>query len=1094
MNLPALSIARPVTTTLLTLGLALAGAVAYFLLPVASLPNVDLPTVVVEVEAPGASPEVMATSIAGPLERYLGKIADVEEMTSSSYRGYTRIALQFGLHRNIDGAARDVQAAINAARADLPSSLRSNPTYHKVNPADSPVLVLALTSTTRAIAQIYDAADTVLQQRLSQIQGIGKVTIGGSSRPAVRAELNPHALFRYGIGLEDVRAALSSANAHAPKGLIEDERRRWQLYTNDQATKADQYRSLIIAARNGDAVRLSDVAEVVDSVENIRTQGFANGRPAVLLVLYRQSGANVVDTVGRVYELLPRLRASIPSDIDVTVVSDRTITIRASLHEMERTFALSVAFVLLVVFVFLRSARSALIPTVALLVSLLSTFAAMYLLGYSLNNVSLMALAVAAGLVVDDAIVVVENIARHVDAGVSRFEAARRGAREVAATVLAMSLSLLALLIPILLMGGIVGRYFREFAVTLLVATVASLVISLTATPMMCARLLVQSTRARQNQLMRWNEHSFSAVLGAYSRSLQWSLGHGPLILAVLGVVFGLNFYLFSNAPKGFFPRQDTGRLTGWIAPDQSISFQLMRRKLERIISILNDDPAVESAAGYTWGYVFVMLKPAAERDKSADEISARLDEKLAQVPGTTLHLQVAQDLMGGNIESNAEYQFAVLGDDLEQVEMWTPKVVEALKAESAFTDVTLDEEPNGLERNITVDRATAARLGVRVDQIDNALYDAFGQRQVSIIHGAFNQYPVIMELAPEYWQSPEALNDLYVSTVAGGVSGTGATNAVVGTVSGKPRGKVATIAPIAGDSARNLAANQIGNTGRNRASTGSAVSTSVEKMIPLASIAQFKSQRTSLGVHHAGPFVANTISFNLAPGQSLSHASEAIIRVMTELRVPATLHGKFQGTARLFEETLAKEPILVLAAIVSTYIVLGILYESLIHPVTILSTLPSAGLGTVLALKALNTEFSVMALIGVILLIGIVAKNAIMMIDVAIDGERRRGLTPDDAVYHACLLRFRPIMMTTMAALFGALPLALGLGEGVELRRPLGIAIVGGLIVSQMLTLYTTPVIYLYLDRFRSSAKVTTPTEHASVAVRERELTKTDA
>ncbi|HEV2549738.1 MAG TPA: efflux RND transporter permease subunit [Stellaceae bacterium] len=1095
MNLSALAIARPVTTTLLTLGLALAGAVAYFLLPVAPLPNVDLPTVVVEVEVPGASPEIMATSVAAPLERHLGKIADVEEMTSSSYRGYTRIALQFGLRRNIDGAARDVQAAINAARADLPSSLRSNPTYHKVNPADSPVLVLALTSPTRAVAQLYDAANTVLQQKFSQIHGIGQVTIGGSSRPAVRVELNPHALFRYGIGLEDVRAALSSANAHAPKGIIEDEHRRWQLYTNDQAAKADQYRSLIIAYRDGEAVRLSDVAEVIDSVENVRTQGVANGRPAVLLVLYRQPGANVVDTVERVYEVLPRLRASIASDIDVTVVSDRTITIRASLHEMERTLALFIGFVIFVALVFLRSVRSALIPTLTLLVSLLSTFGAMYLLGYSLNNVSLMALAVAAGLVVDDTIVVLENIARHVEAGVPRFEAALRGAQEVGATVLSMSLSVLALLIPILLMGGIVGRYFREFAVTLAVATIASLVISLTTTPMMCARVLDQTRVAGQNRLVRWSEHSFAVVLSGYSRSLEWSLCHGPLVLAILGVVFGLNFYLFSHAPKGFFPRQDTGRLTGWIEPDQSISFQLMRQKLTRIISVLNDDPAVESAAGYTWGYVFVMLKPASERDVSADEVIARLDEKLARLPGTTLHLQVAQDLIGGNIESNAQYQFAVLGDDLEQVHTWTPKIVEALKVESAITDVNPDQEQNGLERNITIDRATAARLGLSVSQIDNTLYDAFGQRQVSTIYGAFNQYAVVMEVAPQYWQNPEALTDLYVSTAGGPVSGTRATNAVVGTVGGTTAGKSSTTtARIAGDTERNLATNQIGNTGRNRASTGSAVSTSVEKMVPLAALAHFDSQKTSFGVYHEGPFVASTISFNLAPGQSLSDASEAISRVMTELRVPGSLHGKFQGTARLFEETLAREPILVLTAIVSVYIVLGILYESLIHPLTILSTLPSAGLGTVLALKALDTEFSVMALIGVILLIGIVAKNAIMMVDVAIDAERRRGLEPGEAIYHACVLRFRPIMMTTMAALFGALPLALGLGEGIELRHPLGISIVGGLIISQILTLYTTPVIYLYLNRFRSRAKGTAYTDHFSAVVREKQLEKTDA
>jgi multidrug efflux pump len=1088
MNLSALFIARPVTTTLLTVGVALAGAVGYLLLPVAPLPNVDLPTIVVEVEAPGASPEVMATSVAAPLERHLGKIADVEEMTSSSYRGYTRIALQFGLGRNIDGAARDVQAAINAAGADLPSSLRSNPTYHKVNPADSPVLVLALTSQTRAVAQLYDAANTVLQQKLAQIGGIGQVTIGGSSRPAVRVELNPHALSRYGIGLEDVRAALSSANAHAPKGVIEDEHHRWQLYTNDQAARADQYRSLIVGYRHDEAVRLSDVAEVVDSVENLRTQGIANGRPAVLLVLYRQPSANVVDTVERVYEILPRLRASIPSDVDVTVVTDRTITARASLREMERTLALSIVLVILVVFLFLRNARSALIPTVTLLVSLLSTFGAMYLLGYSLNNVSLMALAVAAGLVVDDTIVVLENITRHVEAGVPRVEAALRGAREVGFTVLSMSLSVLALLIPILLMGGIVGRYFREFAVTLSVATIASLVISLTTTPMMCARL-----PSEQNRLIHWSERTFAVLLGWYSRSLAWGLAQGPLVMASFILALALNVYLYYDVPKGFFPPQDTGRLTGWIQPDQSISFQLMRQKLARIIAILNDDPAVESAAGYTWGYVFVMLKPLSERQVSADEVIARIEEKLKQVPGAILHLQVAQDLIGGNIESNAQYQYTLLSDDLEQLHAWTLKITEALKAESAVTDVNSDQQQNGLESNITIDRATAARLGLTVSQIDNALYDAFGQRQVSTIYGHLNQYHVIMEVAPQYWQNPEALTDLYVSTAGGPVSGTHGTNAVTGTISGKPGAKsLSTAAQIASDPARNLASHQIGNTGRNRASTAAAVSTSAEKMVPFAAFAHFEAQETLLGVHHDGPFVASTISFNLAPGQSLSDASEAINREMAELRMPGNLHGRFQGTGRLFEETLANEPILVLTAIVSVYIVLGILYESLLHPITILSTLPSAGLGTLLALTALNTEFSVMALIGVILLIGIVAKNAIMMVDVAIDAERHRGFETRDAIYQACLLRFRPIMMTTMAALLGAMPLALGLGEGIELRHPLGISIVGGLIVSQMMTLYTTPVIYLYLDRFRSRAKVVAHTDHSAAAVRKKELEKT--
>jgi multidrug efflux pump len=1079
MNLSEPFIKRPVATTLLTLGVALAGALAFFLLPVAPLPQVDFPTIMVQAQLPGASPETMATSVATPLERHLGQIADVTEMTSSSSVGQTRIVLQFGLDRDIDGAARDVQAAINAARVDLPTSLRSNPTYRKVNPADSPVLILALTSATLSQGQLYDSAATVLQQSLSQIDGIGQVTIGGSSLPAVRVEINPHALFKYGIGLEDVRAALASANAHSPKGAIEDDRRRWQLYTNDQATTASEYRSLVIAYRNGAAVRLSDIAEVEDSVEDLRNQGVANGRPSVLLILYRQPGANIIDTVDRVFELLPQLKASIPADIDITPVSDRTTTIRASLHDVERTLAISIVLVTGVVFLFLRDSRSTLIPSIAVVVSLVGTFGAMYLLGYSLDNLSLMALTVATGFVVDDAIVVLENVMRHIEAGVPRFQAALKGAREVGFTVLSMSTSLVAVFIPILLMGGIVGRYFREFAMTLSVAIAVSLVISLTTTPMMCAYLVRNPQAGQHGRLYRWSEGLFNAVLGGYDRSLRWALRHARLMMLILLGVLCLNVYLFAVVPKGFFPQQDTGHLIGGIQADQSISFQSMKRKLAQFIAIIRKDSSVESVVGFTGGrqtnsgFVFVTLKPLSERKLSADQIIGRLRRELAQVAGATLFLQSTQDIRVGGRQSNAQYQYTLQGDDLAELYAWVPKITEALQHEPVLTDVNSDQQQNGLETDLTIDRETAARLGITASQIDNTLYDAFGQRQVSTIYNPLNQYHVIMEVAPQYWQSPETLKEIYVSTAGGSVSGTHATNAVAGTTAAKnaksgATSAAATAAQIAADTARNLATNGIANSGRGSASTGAAVSTSAETMVPLAAFSHYGPGKTPLAVNHHGPFVASTISFNLAPGKSLSDATAAVNEAMNRIGVPASIHGSFQGTARVFEQSLANEPILILAAIVAVYIVLGILYESYVHPLTILSTLPSAGLGALLALKALNTEFSIMALIGVILLIGIVKKNAIMMIDFALDAERSHGLSSRDAIYQACLLRFRPIMMTTMAALLGALPLALGTGDGAEMRQPLGISIVGGLIVSQMLTLYTTPVIYLYLDRFR--------------------------
>jgi len=1079
MNLSAPFIKRPVATTLLTLGVALAGAVAFFLLPVSPLPQVDFPTISVQAQLPGASPETVATSVATPLERHLGQIADVTEITSSSSVGQTRITLQFGLDRNIDGAARDVQAAINAARADLPASLRSNPTYRKVNPADAPVLILALTSDTLSQGQLYDSAATVLQQKLSQVQGIGQVTVGGSSLPAVRVELNPHALFKYGIGLEDVRAALAAANANAPKGDIEFGGKRYQLYTNDQAREADQYRSLVVAYRNGSAVRLSDLAEVTNSVEDLRNQGLANGKPSVLLILYRQPGANIIDTVDRVTALLPQLEASIPRDIDVTVAADRTTDIRASLRDVERTLVISVALVIMVVFLFLRDARSALIPSVAVPVSLIGTFGVMYLLGYSLDALSLMALTIATGFVVDDAIVVLENIIRHIEAGMPRMQAALQGAREVGFTVLSMSLSLVAVFIPILLMGGIVGRLFREFAITLSIAIVISLVVSLTTTPMMCAYLFRRRPEREPGRLSRAVEGAFDAVLGFYDRTLTWALAHARVMMLILLATLCLNVYLFYIVPKGFFPQQDTGRLVGGIQADQSISFQSMRQKLTQFITILRKDPAVENVVGFIGGgqtnsgFVFISLKPLSERKLPADQIITRLRGELSQVAGATLFLQSTQDIRVGGRQTNAQYQYTLQSDDLGELYAWAPKITEALQHVPELTDVNSDQQQNGLETYLVIDRASAARLGLTASQIDNTLYDAFGQRQVSTIYNALNQYHVVMEVAPQYWQSPDMLNELYVSTAGGAVGGTQGTNAVIGTTSktksaGQSTAAPSTAAQIAGDTARNLSSNQIANTGRGSASTGAAVSTHAETMVPLAAFSHYEPGNAPLAVNHQSLFVASTISFNLAPGKSLSDAVSAVNAAMNSIGVPASIQGTFQGTARVFQESLANEPILILAALAAVYIVLGVLYESYIHPITILSTLPSAGLGAVLALLACDTEFSIMAMIGVILLIGIVKKNAIMMIDFALDAERSQHLSSRQAIYQACLLRFRPIMMTTMTALLGALPLALGTGNGAEVRQPLGISIIGGLIVSQMLTLYTTPVIYLYLDRLR--------------------------
>ena len=1012
MSISAPFIERPVATTLLTLGIALAGAIAFRLLPVSPLPQVDFPTISVQAGLPGASPETMAATVATPLERALGRIADVTEITSSSSLGSTRITLQFDLNRDIDGAARDVQAAINAARSLLPTGLPSNPTYRKVNPADAPIMILSLTSGTMNRGQMYDAASTILAQKLSQVQGIGQVSVGGSSLPAVRVELNPATLNKYGIGMEVVRAAIVATNVNRPKGSVEDGERHWQILANDQAKKAADYLPLIVAYRKGAAVRLADVGDVVDSVQDLRNDGSADGKPAVLLILYRQPNANIIDTVDRVRAVLPELAASIPSAIDLAVVLDRTPTIRASLRDTERSLMVSIALVILVVFLFLRNWRATLIPSVAVPVSLVGTFGVMYLCGYSLDNLSLMALTIATGFVVDDAIVVLENISRRIEEGVPPMQAALQGSREVGFTVLSMSLSLIAVFIPILLMGGIIGRLFREFAVVLSVAILISLVVSLTTTPMMCARLLRQEGARAHGRVYRASERAFAALLGWYETSLAWALRHGFLMLVLLAATICLNVYLYIIVPKGFFPQQDTGRLVGNIQADQSISFQAMRQKVADFVGIVRQDPDVADVVAFTGGgqrnrgFMFVVLKPLGPRKLTADQVIARLRVKLAREPGAALFLVPVQDIRVGGRQANAQYQFTLQADDLDELRVWEPRVRRALGDLPQLVDVNTDQEDKGLQTSLVIDRDTAGQLGVTPQMIDAALNDAFGQRQVSIIYNPLNQYRVVMEAAPEFWQSPETLNNVYVSAPGGA-------------------------------------------------------------QVPLSAFSRYGPTNTPLAVNHQAQFAASTISFNLPPGVSLSDATRAVQDALDRIGLPTSVHGSFQGTARAFQATIDSQPVLILTALLAVYIVLGMLYESFVHPITIISTLPSAGVGALLALLAFRTEFSIIALIGVILLIGIVKKNAIMMIDFALDAERSQGLPPEKAIFQACLLRFRPIMMTTMAALFGAMPLALGLGEGAELRRPLGIAIVGGLVFSQMLTLYTTPVVYIYLDRF---------------------------
>ncbi len=1089
MNISAPFIARPIATTLLTLAILFAGVLGFFQLPVASLPEVDFPTISVQAQLPGADPETVATSLAGPLERHLGQIADLTEMTSQSQVGQTRINLQFGLDRNIDGAARDVEAAINAARADLPTNLLSNPVYRKVNPADAPVLIVSLTSGTLTRGQIYDAASTVLQQQLSQLSGVGQVIISGAALPAVRVELDPYALFKYGIGLEDVRAALASANADTPKGVLDLGRQRLQIYTNDQASHAADYRPLVIAYRNGHAVHLTDIAMVSDSVQDLRNLGLANGKPAVLVIVFKQPGANVIQTVDAVKAAIPKLRAALPQGIDITFASDSTLSIRGSLRDTETTLVIAVVLVTAVVWLFLRDLRATLIPMVSVPVSVIGTFGVMYLAGFSLDNLSLMALTISTGFVVDDAIVVLENISRHIEDGMPRREAALKGSAEVGFTIVSITLSLIAVFLPILLMGGIVGRLFREFAVTLSAAIVVSLVTSLTTTPMLCA--LVLRPKPRREPAARQRRSIGQWVLDFYARTLAWTLQHNALVLLVLAGTIALNVWLLVVIPKGFFPTQDNGRLIGAVQADQDISFQAMSAKLARMMAIVQHDPAVQNVVGSTGAggggstaqtntaNVYVALKPKNARD-SLDVVTTRLRRALARVPGRLI-LAPAQDVRVGGRQTNAAYQYTLQADNTAEVFDWAPKLLRALQGNPDLTDVNSDQQQAGLESVVTIDRATASRLGLTVSQIDNTLYDAFGQRSVSTIYNALNQYHVIMEVAPQYWQNPDVLNRIWISTSGSTPSGSATTNAPSGTVTAASAASASAAANGINNSQRNAAQNAIAASGSSVASSGAAVSTGAETMVPLGAVARFARGHTALSVNHQSQFVSVTISFNLAPGRSLSAAQAAIGKAVADLHMPSDIVGGFAGTAQVFQQSLDSEPLLIGAALLAVYIVLGVLYESFVHPVTILSTLPSAGVGAVLALILLHTEFSLITVIGVILLIGIVKKNAILMIDFALDAERSHGASSRDAIFEACMMRFRPIVMTTSAALLGALPLVLSAGDGSELRQPLGISIIGGLIFSQVLTLYTTPAVYLLLDRLRlrtGSAPAAVPAE----------------
>jgi multidrug efflux pump len=1048
MSVSAIFIRRPIGTLLLTIGIGLTGIAAFFVLPVAPLPQVDFPTINVQASLPGASPETMATSVAAPLEKRLGTIAGVTEMTSSSGIGSAQITLQFDLSRNVDGADRDVQAAINAARADLPATLKTNPVYRKINPADAPVLILALTSKTRTSAEIYDAVSNVVQQSLAQVDGVGDVELGGGSLPAVRIDINPLALARYGIALEDVRTAITSTSANRPKGVVEDGSSAMQIYTNDPSRRASDYSNLVIASRNGIAVRLSDIANVYDGPEDVRTLGLFNGQRAVTVVISRQPGANIIATVDAVNAQLPILRASLPADISLTVASDRTTTIRASLHEVEVTLMIATLLVVFVVSVFLRSLRATVVPAVAVVVSLLGTLGIMYLLGFSLNNLSLMALTVATGFVVDDAIVVLENITRHVEEGMPKREAALRGAREVGFTVVSISLSLVAVFIPLLFMGGIIGRLFREFAVTMSVAVLISLVISLTTTPMLAS--LILQDRSKPSRFADAAERVFTRVQSSYATSLDWALANRGATLLLLGFAIVLNVFLLVHVPKGFFPEQDTGSLAGGLRADQSISFQAMQQKLSRIVTIIKSDPAVATVVAFTGGsragggFMFVSLKPRNERDPTR-VVTQRLRPKLARVTGVSVFLNPVQDMRVGGRGSNSAYQYTLKSDDLVQLKTAARKLTLALKSEPMLTDVDVDQSDAGAEVFVDVDRDKAARLGLDHRTIDAVLYDGFGQRQVATIYSGLNQYHVVMGVAPQFAGSPDALDNVYLPATQ--------------TTTNAPAAAAAGVVATPGGSTTTAAAN---------APSGAAVNIAASTMTRLSAIASWSTGSSPSQVNHQDGAPASTISFNTANGVTLGQAAARIREVQAEIGLPITVRGSFEGTAKVFNQSTATMPILIVSALFVIYIVLGILYESAIHPLTVLSTLPSAGVGAVAALMLLGKQFDLIALIGLILLIGIVKKNAIMIIDFALEAERARGLSPVAAVREASLRRFRPILMTTLAAALGALPLAIGFGEGAELRQPLGIAIIGGLIVSQFLTLLTTPVVYLALDRFR--------------------------